>query len=83
MLVPRPSHVAAWLLPSWMICSSNQGRAYFEFQMLGREEPGRNLGFGEYSRRKWVCPQPLPQPKRGVPVWDPSAPWRVSGFSLL
>lgn len=41
MPVPRPSHVAARLLPSWMICSTNQGRAYFEFQMLaGKSQAG-------------------------------------------
>lgn len=41
MPVPRPSHVATRLLPSWMICSTNQGRAYFEFQMLaGKRQAG-------------------------------------------
>lgn len=41
MPVPRPSHVAARLLPSWMICSTNQGRAHFEFQMLaGKSQAG-------------------------------------------
>lgn len=41
MPVPRPSHVAVRLLPSWMICSTNQGRAYFEFQMLaGKSQAG-------------------------------------------